>query len=136
MERRLYQRIPVQVSVIVTTEDGLRIQVVAVEVSSDGLGIECNTKQRNMITPGGSFIRDGKPLCVIVDMNLSDGDDQLSKIAARCHVVFSRRMSSDQCKIGLRYADIENNGHERIIQFIEKTLDWSTLKAVIQRDRL
>jgi c-di-GMP-binding flagellar brake protein YcgR len=123
MERRLYQRIPVQVSVIVTTEDGLRIQVVAVEVSSDGLGIECNTKQRNMITPGGSFVRDGRPLSVFVDLNLSDDDDQLSKIVARCHVVFSRRMSSDQCKIGLRYADIENNGHERIIRFIEKTLE-------------
>jgi len=126
MERRLYQRIPLQVSVNVTTEDGLRIQVVGVEVSSDGLSIECNTKQRNMITPGGSFVRDGRPLSVFIDMNLSD-DDQLSKIAARCHVVFSRRISSDQCKIGLRYAHIENNGHERIITFIEKTLDLNTV---------
>ena len=122
MERRLYQRIPVQVSVNVTTEDGLRIQVVGVEVSSDGLSVECNTKQRNMITPGGSFVRDGRPLSVFVDMNLSD-DDQLSRIAARCHVLFSRRISSDQCRIGLRYAGIENDGHERIITFIEKTLD-------------
>ena len=126
MERRLYQRIPVQVSVTVTTEDGLRIQVAGVEVSSDGLSIECNTKQRNMITPGGSFVRNGRPLSVFVDMDLSD-DDQISKIKARCHVLFSRRISSDQCKIGLRYADIENNGHERIITFIEKTLDFNTV---------
>lgn len=111
-----------QVSAIATTEDGVRIKVVAVDVSSDGLSVECNTKQRNMITPGGSFIRDGRPVSVFVDLNLSDNDGQSSKIVARCHVVFSRRISSDQCKIGLRYVDIENNGHEWLVQFVEKTL--------------
>ena len=122
MERRLYQRVPIQVSAIVTTEDGVRIKVVAVDVSSDGLGVECNTKQRNMITPGGSFVRDGKPVAVLVDLHLPDADEPGAKIVARCHVVFSRRVSSDQCKIGLRYADIENNGHQRLVQFIDKTL--------------
>ncbi|MGZ8161110.1 MAG: PilZ domain-containing protein [Methylobacter sp.] len=122
IERRLYQRIPVQVSAIVTTDDGVRIKVVAVDVSSDGLGIECHTRQRNMITPGGSFVRDGRPVSVCVDLNLSDQDGQASKIVARCHVVFSRRLSSEQCKIGLRYADIEDNGHEWLVRFIEKAL--------------
>jgi hypothetical protein len=122
MERRRYQRIPVQVSAIVTTEEGVHIEVVAVEVSSDELGIVCNTKQRNIITPAGSFIRDGKPVSVSVDLNLSDEDGQLSKIVARCHVVFSRRISSEQCKIGLRYGYFENNGQEKLIRFVEKTL--------------
>ncbi|WP_333876239.1 PilZ domain-containing protein [Methylobacter sp.] len=122
MERRLYQRIPVQVSAIVTTGDGVRIKVIAVDVSSGGLGVECNIRQRNMITPGGSFVRDGKPVSVFVDLNLSDDDGQPSKIVARCHVVFSRRMSNDQCKIGLRYADIENDGYEWLVRFIKKKL--------------
>jgi c-di-GMP-binding flagellar brake protein YcgR len=122
VERRLYQRIPVQASAIVTTEDGVRIKVVAVDVSSDGLGVECNTRQRNMITPGGSFVRNGKPVSVLVDLNLFDEDGQTSKIVARCHVVFSRRMSNDQCKIGLRYADVENNNHEWLVWFIKKRL--------------
>lgn len=122
MERRLYQRVPIQVSAIVTTEDGVRISVVAVDVSRDGLGIECNIKQRNMITPGGSFVRDGKPIAVFVDLTLPGVDESAAKIVARCQVVFSRRMSSDQCKIGLRYADIENGGHQRLARFIDKML--------------
>ncbi len=122
MERRLYQRVPVQVSAIVTTEDNVRIKVVAVDISSDGLGIECNTKHRNMITPGGSFLRDGRPVSVHVDMNLSDEDGLSSKIVARCHVAFSRRVSSDHCKIGLRYVDIDSNDHEWLIRFIRKML--------------
>ncbi len=121
MERRLYQRIPIQVSAILTTEDGVRIKVDAVDVSSDGLGIECHTRQRNMITPGGSFVHGGKPVSVFVDLNLSD-DGLASNIAARCHVVFSRRLSSEQCKIGLRYANIEKDDHQRLVQFIEKVL--------------
>jgi c-di-GMP-binding flagellar brake protein YcgR len=121
IEKRLYQRIPVQLSAIVSTDDGARIKVTAVELSSDGLGIECNIKQRNMITPGGSFVRDGRLISVFVDLNLSHEEDQISKITARCLVVFSRRTSSDQCKIGLRYADFENNSHEQLIRFIENS---------------
>jgi PilZ domain len=121
IEKRLYQRIPVQLSAIVSTDEGARIKVVAVEVSSDGLGIECNIKQRNMITPRGSFVRDGRPVSVFVDLNLPNEEGQLSKIVVRCLVVFSRRISSDQCKIGLRYADFENNSHEHLIRFIENS---------------
>lgn len=123
-----------QVFAIVTTEDGVRIKVEAVDISSDGLGVECNTKQRNMITPGGSFLREGRPVSVFIDLNLSDEDGLSSKIEARCHVVFSRRMSSDQCKIGLRYADIENNSHEWLIQFIEKTLISQQRIGIEDRD--
>lgn len=122
MEKRRYQRVPVQVSAVVTTEDSVRIDAVALDLSSDGLRIECNTKQRNMITPLGSLIRNGKPVSVFVDINLPDKDGQLSKIVVRCNVAFSRRISSDQCIIGLRYADFENNSQEQLIQFIEKTL--------------
>ncbi len=119
MERRLYARTPIQVAAIVTTEEGVRIEVVAVDISSDGLGIECKTKQRNMITPGGSFVRDGRPVSVSVDLNLTDGEEQSVHITAKCHVVFSRRESSDNCKIGFRYVDMENTVHQRLVRFIE-----------------
>jgi len=56
----------------------------------------------------------------LVDFNLSDGDGLPSKIVAQCHVVFSRRVSSDYCKIGLHYVDIENNIHEQLVRFIEE----------------
>jgi c-di-GMP-binding flagellar brake protein YcgR len=119
-ERRFYPRIPVQVSAIVTTEEGVRIKAVAVDISSDGLGIECNTKQRNMITPGGSFVRDGRPVSVFVDLNMVDGDSLPAKIVAQCQVAFSRRVASDHCKIGLRFVDIDNYGQEQLTQFMEE----------------
>jgi hypothetical protein len=41
---------------------------------------------------------------------------------ARCHVKFSRRISSDECKIGVRYVEFEGDGYKRIVQFVEKSL--------------
>ncbi len=123
MDRRLYQRIPVQVPAIATTEAGVRIKVVAVEVSNLGLCVECNNKQRDMITPRGCFVHEGRPVSVFVDLNLTTLDGLSSKVVARCQVVFSRRMSRDQCKIGLRYADIENSDHEQLVRFIQNTLN-------------
>jgi c-di-GMP-binding flagellar brake protein YcgR len=120
MERRLYQRTAVQVSAIVTTEDGLGIKVTAVDISSDGLAVECDIRQRNMITPGGSYVRNGKPVSVFIDLDLPDADGVSSKIEARCLVAFSRRMSNDLCKIGLRYVDIENSSREWLVRFIER----------------
>ncbi|MGZ5051164.1 MAG: PilZ domain-containing protein [Methylobacter sp.] len=122
VERRLGQRIPVEVSVLVVTEDGVRIRAVAVDLSSGGLGLECSTKQRNLITPGGSFVKEGKPVSVFIDLNLAEQDGRVFKIEARCHVAFSRRLSSDQCKIGLRYVEIESGCRDWLAHFIEKAI--------------
>jgi c-di-GMP-binding flagellar brake protein YcgR len=57
---------------------------------------------------------------VVVDVELSDGDGQSIKIVARCLVAFSRRMSNDLCKIGLRYVDIENSSREWLVRFADR----------------
>ncbi|MCX7102539.1 MAG: PilZ domain-containing protein [Methylobacter sp.] len=120
MENRLYQRIPIQVSATVITEQGERIEVVAVDLSSEGLGIECSTRQRNTITPSGSFLRNGKLLELLVEFKLYDEVNALSKNTVKCRVVFSRRLSSEQCKIGFRFVDIDDEFHERLIQLIDR----------------
>ena len=122
MERRFFQRVPLQVSAIVTTEDGVRIKVVTSDISTDGLGIECNAKQRNMITPGGSFVRSGKPISVSIDLNLNETIEFPSKLVARCQIAFSRRMSNNHCKLGLRYIEIDNNGYELLVQYVENAI--------------
>lgn len=122
MERRLYYRVPLQVSAVVTNDHGMHIDVLAIDVSTDGLGIQCDINQRNLITPGGSFVRDGRPVEVHVHLYLPGESEDLPKIVARCHVKFSRRISSDQCKIGMRYIEFEGNGYNRIVQFVDKAV--------------
>jgi hypothetical protein len=122
MERRLYYRVPLQVSIVVTNDHGVSIEVLAIDISSDGLSMQCDINQRNLITPGGSFVRDGRPVAVCVHLDLPGESEDLPKIVARCHVKFSRRISSDVCKIGVRYVEFEGDGYKRIVQFVEKSL--------------
>jgi hypothetical protein len=122
MEKRLYYRAPLQVSAVVTNDHGMRIEVLAIDVSNDGFGIQCDINQRNLITPGGSFVRDGRPVEVRVHLDLPGEGGDLPKIVARCYVKFSRRISSDECKIGMRYIEFEGDGYNRIVQFVEKTV--------------
>ncbi len=122
MERRLYYRVPLQASAVVTNKDGISIEVLAIDISNDGLGIQCDINQRNLITPGGSFVRDGRPVEVVVHLDLLGESGKVSKIVVRCQVKFSRRISSDECKIGVRYIEFEGDGYNRIVQFVEKSL--------------
>ena len=120
MEKRLYPRVKRQFTAVVENGDGAHIKVVATDTSSDGLCIQCNISERNLITPGGCFVRDdGKPVELFVWMELPLGIGGAEKIGARCHVVFSRRISSDQCQVGVRYMDLDQSGHETLIAFME-----------------
>lgn len=122
MEKRIYPRISKQLSATVANEEGACIKVTTVDTNSKAVCIECNINQRNVITPGGSFVRDGRPVELMISLDLPDDSGQMSPIRARCHIAFSRRISRDQCKIGMRYVDIDSHDYMRLVQFIEKTL--------------
>ena len=120
MEKRLYPRVATQLTAVVENGDGAHINVVAMDASSEGLCIQCNISERNLITPGGCFVRDdGKPVELFVWLELPLGIGGAEKIGARCHVAFSRRISNDQCQIGMRYMDLDQGGYEALISFIE-----------------
>ena len=122
MENRIYPRISKQLSATVANQEGTCIKVTAVDTNSKALCIQCDIRQRNVITPGGSFVRDGRPVELMVSLDLPDDSGQPARIQARCHIAFSRRISWDQCRIGMRYVDIDSQDYVRLVQFIEKTL--------------
>lgn len=122
MEKRLYPRISTQLSAVVENSEGLHLNVTALDTSSEGFCIQCNTVVRNMLTPGGNFVRDGKPVELFVWLELPATTGKVKKIGARCHVAFSRRISSDQCKIGMRYMELDKGGYDTLVKYIESAL--------------
>ena len=121
MEKKYYGRVSKQLSAIIENEDGLRLQVVAVDTAGNGVSILCNIYQREAITPEGRIIRNGKPVELSIALDLPDEDGRTSSIVARCHVAYSRRISNEQCMIGMRYVDFEHSNHERLLRFISET---------------
>lgn len=122
MRKKLYPKISKQLLAVVANEDGVRLNVLALDTNSAEVCIQCDIKQRNVMTPGGSYVRGGRPVELSISLELPDENGQISSIAARCHIAYSRRISKDLCKIGMRYIDMGKNDYNRLILFIEKTL--------------
>ena len=122
MDKRVYPRIPIHLPVVITNEDGISLNVFATEASVDGFSIQCSIRERNIITPGGSFIRDGRPVELTVWLDVLGIGKKIAKIKAQCHVTYSRRVASDICHIGVRYSDIDENARKKMGFFIEQKM--------------
>jgi hypothetical protein len=119
IEKRSYPRVARQFSAVVEDGAGVHLNVVALDASGDGLCIQCNIVERNLITPGGCFVRDGKPVELFVWLELPIEEGRPEKIGIRCHVAYSRRISNNQCKIGMRYMGIDKKEQKKLIEYIE-----------------
>ncbi len=122
MEKRTYPRVEANIPAVIANEEGIRLNVVARDASGEGICVECNTIERNLMTPGGSFVRDGKPVELYVWLDLPNEQGETAKIQVRCHVAFSRRISNDKCKIGMRYMDLEKQTYEKLVEFLERSM--------------
>jgi hypothetical protein len=118
MKKKIYPRISTQLPAVLTSEEGIRLKVIALDTSQYGFTFQCSTYQRNSLTPGGCFIHNGRPVELEVLLDLPFPDQYL-QIKARCHVAFSRRIASEKCEIGIRYEEFDADGYKYLTKFIE-----------------
>ncbi len=119
MEKRIYPRVVKEISAVIENNQGIHLDVVAVDASSEGVCIQCNTAERNLITPGGSFVSKGKPVELYIWLDLPFEGGAVKKICVKCHVAFSRRVSKDQCKIGMRYMKLDKGVQDTLFSYIQ-----------------
>jgi len=121
IEKRFYPRVEKQFSVVVENAQGMHLSVMGLDASSEGVCIQCNTIERDLITPGGSFVCHGKPVELVVLLDLPFDNGYSERVRVRCHVSFSRRLSSDQCRIGMRYMGLEQKEYDTLVKYINLT---------------
>lgn len=119
MDKRFFPKIEAHLPVIIANEYGEKLNAYTLDTSSEGFRIQCTIEQRNMVTPGGSYIRNGRPVELLVSLDLPDNEGSYEKLIARCHIAFSRRVARNVCEIGIRYLDIEQDGYSKLVEFIE-----------------
>lgn len=118
MQKKYFPRMKKQLPAVVENGEGLHFNVVAVDASSEGVSIQCNTVKRNIITPGGSYVSGGKPIELFVWLQLPFDDGVAETVGIRCHVAFSRRLSNDQCQIGMRYSNYDKDAYETLLRYL------------------
>jgi c-di-GMP-binding flagellar brake protein YcgR len=120
INRRRSPRVISGLIVDITNHNGESVNAKTLDISCGGFGIQCSTIERNLITPQGDFVAAGRPAEFDVSIMLPDGEHGLGgMIVAKCRVVYSRRLANDRCEIGMRYIDIEGDGEERLVRYIQ-----------------
>lgn len=118
MQKNIFPRIENKLPAVVENREGLHFNVIAVDASSEGMSIQCNTMKRNIITPNGRYISRGKPIELFVWLNLPFDEGVVETIGVQCHVAFSRRLSKDQCQIGMRFTDFDRDAYQVLLRYL------------------
>lgn len=122
MEKRMYPRVKTNLPIMIVNQDGDKVETSIQDVSVAGFAVECNIAERNLLTPGGSFVREGKPVKLLVNLDLPDDKGVLNKFEAQCHVAYSRREAKDRCRIGMRFLQLESHIYDKLVEFIGSLL--------------
>lgn len=120
MEKRIYSRKEKPFPVNIKNRRGLHLNVTAVNTSAQGLCIQCNTFERNLMTPLGSFVSDdGKPIDFFLGLELPLEEGKIEKVNICCQVVYSRRISSKECRVGLHYSNLDRYAFDKLVEYID-----------------
>lgn len=118
MDKKIYGRVSENLPATIVNEDGVELHVTAVDTAGDSINILCNLYQRDTIAPGGNFLVSGRPVRLSIKLRLPDGE---APFQAKCHIAFLRRLSKEQCMIGMRYVDIESQSLNRLVHYLKKS---------------
>ncbi len=107
-------------SVIIKNNDNdNEISGKALNISLGGVAVKCSTFDRDQITPKGDYICEGKPLELNLVLSLSEGQKSNYALKAKCRVVYSRRLTQDECQLGMNFLEMDVVGKEHLMKFVE-----------------
>jgi len=119
LKRRLKARTKVSSLSGSMRDKGDEISIEALDISMDGLAVKCSTIERDQLTPKGDFVCNGKPLEMDVIINLPEKNKVNYVFKAKCRVVYSSRLTQDECQLGMYFVEIKDSAKERLSKFIE-----------------
>lgn len=118
MERRSFYRKSVDLPAELILSSGTRLEVRVRDVSGGGVQIQCDAFDSEAIAPGGNCLdQSGRPIELLLLFAPSEKELNLS-----CRVIFVRRVSHDEYRIGLRYADMLQSDLVELEKLIQSEL--------------
>ncbi len=121
MDKKIFGRVSVNLPATIINDDGDKLEVTAVDTTGDIVDILCSLKQRDAIAPGGNFMVGGRPVQLSLILSLPDGKGKDASVQAKCHIVYSRRLSKEQCMVRMRYVDIESQSLSRLLRYLQQS---------------
>ena len=117
-KKRVKVRAEIPFSSVTIKNNDNEISGKALNISLGGVAVKCSTFDRDQITPKGDYICEGKPLEVSLVLRLSEDKKSNYALKARCRVVYSRRLTQDECQLGMNFLDMDAAGKEHLMKFV------------------
>lgn len=122
LEKRHYPRVNANIDAIIECADGSTIAGIVLDTSSTGLKLQCNSIERELLTPRGEWTRHGKPIEAKVTLIVPRADNEKSTVVVDCQVAFSRRVARDYYHVGMRYKNLDRESFRILGEFIDQRL--------------
>ena len=123
-EQRRFPRIPLSVPVTVSYGKNLTSEVMAYDISPDGLQIRCNQETARTLHPVSGFIEKSQRPSVEVTFTLTIKNKD-RKITARCDITYMIELEeaeteTENAALGLYFTSLKGRSSRFISQFLFK----------------
>lgn len=122
LEKRRYPRVNANFEAEIFCGDGFKIKAIVLDTSSTGLKLQCNSVERDLLTPRGEWTYQGKPIEAKVSLIVPQPKNKTTAVDVQCAVAFSRRVAMDRYHVGLRYLTLDQKGFTILAEFISSKL--------------
>lgn len=85
-------------------------------ISRDGMTLNCDTETLHKLMPNKASVAPKNPITLTTLFSLP------KNIAAKCRVIFARRLSKNQFIMELKFVDIDESAMQHLDDYIEKNL--------------
>ncbi len=93
----------------------------ALDMSLDGLQIECDHKTQQQIIQANEKQAPGQPIEMNVQVRLPVTKHSNTRMEMRCRLVIARRLAQDKYHLGLNYLQVKDA--DKLITFLDKQQD-------------
>lgn len=119
-EKRQFPRIKARLPLKIISPSGQVLPATSLDVSLDGIQIECDHQTQQQLTRDHEKEKPGQPVELDVQLKIPVTKNSTRNVEMRCRLVVSRRLAQDTYHLGLNCLDAGDT--EQLETFLDKQL--------------
>lgn len=119
-EKRQYPRIKARLPLEIISSSGDVLSAVSLDMSLDGLQVECDHKTHQQLMRASEKQNPGQPVEMDVQIQLPLSQHSMSRMEMRCRLVIIRRLAQNTYHLGLNYLKHEDTN--KLEEFLDNQL--------------
>ena len=116
-ENRQFPRIKTRIPLHIINQNGEALFATALDMSLDGLQIECDHKTQQQIIQGNEKQTPGQPVEMDIQIKIPITKNSSTRMEMRCRLVIARRLAQNKYHLGLNYLQLDDT--DKLVTFLD-----------------